>query len=506
MSVKKGKRDGPPRTVTQEFVHRMASWQGISDGSLSARIVGEFSAGKTRLLSAVLGEHVPPALTPVSSREVQTRLPLEVTFGEAPSLALVEYPPGRDLGAKLVEELAQFPTRQQLLDRAVDPALHRLRLSLPLPQLVLPNGDFFDERKTPKRLFLIDMPGWNAIDDQIAEEAAEVQMAGGFNLALIYVVNADRLDSAGNKQRLAEFMETLAQAEFIERARMLLVITHCGEADRGRMQALATRLATTLWEDEIGMAPEELELTVLSADFDTLDAAGLQTFRDQFWQALLAPLGAQEPGHPWVQRIRAWDEAWQLAPRIRRSHQAVEDLKRTLLNGRKDDAYMPGMNMHRLKGLGPDALVDRLQQQWRRQTQAQALEQVAASIEAVALDAEHPLGPWWAELWQPQLTVILDSVQTFFDCADQALHEVTADTADLEAHLASRLDRHYEAALAGVQGSFARLLDTVVPMTATEPAVPAEQLLATVLSLVALQLRFEASCAAQMQQIVAEAS
>ncbi len=502
MSVKKGKRDGSPRTVTQEFVHRMASWQGISDGSLSARVVGEFSAGKTRLLSAVLGESVPPALIPVSSRDVQTRLPLEVTFGEAPSLALVEYPPGRDIGATLVRELAQFPTRQQLLEMALDPELFRLRLSLPLPQLVLPNGDFFDEHKTPKRLFLIDMPGWNAIDDQIAEEAAEVQMAGGFNLALIYVVNADRLDSAGNKLRLVEFMETLAQAEFIERARMLLVITHCGEADKDRMQALATRLATTLWEGEIGMAPEELELTVLSADFDTLDAAGLQAFRDRFWQALLAPLGAQESGHPWVQRIRTWDDAWQLAPRIRSSHEAVQDLRRALLNARQDGMFMPSMNMHRLKGLEQDALVDRLLQQWRRQTQAHVLGAVAASVATVALDAAHPLGPWWAELWQPQLAAMLDSVLAFFDCADQALRDVTADTADLEAHLTSQLGQPYEIALAGVQGSFARLLDTIAPMT----TAPAEQLLATVLSLVALQVRFEAHCSASMQQFEAEAS
>lgn len=502
MSVKTGQRDGLRRTVMQEFVHRMASWQGISDGSLSARIVGEFSAGKTRLLSAVLGECVPPALKPISSREVQTRLPLEVTFGEAPSLALVEYPPGRDIGATLVKELAQFPTRQQLLDMAVDPTLCRLRLSLPLSQLVLPHGDFFDERKTPKRLFLIDMPGWNAIDDEIAEEAAEIQMSGGFNLALIYVVNADRLDSAGNKQRLAEFMETLAQAEFIDRARMLLVITHCGATESVRMQALATRLASTVWEGEVGMAPEELELAVLSADFDALDAAGMQAFRDQFWQALLAPLGTRESSeHPWVQRIRGWDAAWQLAPRIRSSHQAAQDLKCALLRGRQDGAFMPSMNMHRLKGLEQDALVDRLLQQWRRQTQAHVLEAVATNIETIALDAEHPLGPWWAELWQPQLAAMLDSVRAFFDCADHALREVTADTADLEAHLLSRLEQPYEAALKGVQGSFARLLDTLAPMT----TAPAEQLLATVLSLVALQMRFEASCSACMQQFEAEA-
>src|SRR5471030_2025161 len=151
MSVKKkGPRGRPKVTATQEFVKRMTSWEGISDGSLSARIVGEFSAGKTRLLSAVLGGIVPEALTPVSSRDVQTRLPLEVTYGDEPLLTVVEYAQGRDLGAKILRELDQFPAREQIVEMALDPDLHRLRLSLPLAQLVLPNGDFFDDRKTPK--------------------------------------------------------------------------------------------------------------------------------------------------------------------------------------------------------------------------------------------------------------------------------------------------------------------------------------------------------------------
>lgn len=52
------------------------------DGLLSARVIGEFSAGKTRLLRELLGEVIPPALFPVSSLERQTRLPLEITYGE----------------------------------------------------------------------------------------------------------------------------------------------------------------------------------------------------------------------------------------------------------------------------------------------------------------------------------------------------------------------------------------------------------------------------------------
>lgn len=493
----KGLRGRRKMTVTQEFVQRMTSWEGISDGSLSVRIVGEFSAGKTRLLSAVLGAMVPQALIPVSSRDVQTRLPLEVTYGEEPLLTVVEYAPGRDAGAKTVMELDEFPVREQIVAMGLDPDLHRLRLALPLPQLVLPNGDFCAESKAPKRLFLIDMPGWNSIDDHIAEEEANIQMAGRFNLALVYVVNASRLDSAGNKQRLAKFMEVLAEAEFIDRARMLLIITHCGAAESARLQAHGAKQAMGLWAD-IGMAAEQLELNVLSTDFDAIDPPGLEAFCRRFWQALLAPIADQaQAGHPWVQRIRAWDDAWKLAPKIESAHSALRDLREALLRCRHGELFMPGMNMHRLKGLEPGELVGKLQQHWLRQTRCTRLGAVAVSIDAIRLDAAHPLGPWWAELWQPQLVAVSVAVKDFFDCADEAFRAVTADTIDLETHLACWLDQPYAVALAGVHGSFARLLETAAGVT----TAPAEELVATVLSLVALQQRFESACATQLQLI-----
>lgn len=499
MSVhKKGQRVGPKLSVTQEFIQRMSSWEGISDGSLSARIVGEFSAGKTRLLSAVLGDIVPDALMPISSRDVQTRLPLEVTYGEQPSLTVVEYLPGSDVNANIMRELEQFPAREQVLEMALAPELHRLRLALPLEKLVLPDGDFFDDSKTPKRLFLIDMPGWNSIDDHIAEEDARVQMTGGFNLALVYVVNADRLDSAGNKQRLAEFMEALADAEFIKRARMILVITHCREAESTRMRARGAQQATDLWTGAIGMALDELELTVLSAEFDELDPVELEGFRSQFWQALLAPLREENHAqHPWVQRIRGWDEAWQLAPKIEHSLAALKELREAMLRGRQGELFIPGMNMHRLKGLATEELVERLRQHWLRQTRCTKLAAVSNSIENGGLDLSHPLGPWWAELWQPQLVDLSVAVQHFFNRADEAFSAVTVSTVDLEAHLACWLDAPYAAASACLQGSFARLIETAAGITSGPP----EKLLATILSLLALQQRFESACATHMQLI-----
>lgn len=501
MTTQKNKHQKPGAvTPVQEFANRMAAWHGISDGSLSARIAGEFSAGKTRLLSAVLGDSVPPALVPVSSRDVQTRLPLEVTFGDAAALTVVEYPPQRDLGATTLRALPAFPAREEVMAMGLDPQRHRLRLALPLPQLVLPNGDFFDERKTPKRLFLIDMPGWNAVDDEIAEDVAGMQLAGDFNLALVYVVNASRIDSHSNLQRLAGFLEVLADAEFVDLYRMLLVITHCGDAERARLEQRAACQIVELWTNTMGRARERLDLAVLSADFDAMAPPDLETFRACFWRDLLAPLGlAPVAGHPWSERIRSWQSDWQPAPKVAASVAWLGQLRALLTMSRDDGRFLPGMSMPRLKGLEGDQLTQRLRQQWQQAWRRQGSEQpcvaLAGELVDLGLDPAHPLGPWWAALWLPQLAVMMAAAQHFFDCADDALQAVTPHTHDLEAHLAQQLDAPYAAALAAVDGSFARLLDS---LAATRDLAP-DQLVATMLSLVSVQQSFEERCARQVR-------
>lgn len=481
--------------ATQEFAARMAAWHGISDGSLSARIVGEFSAGKTRVLSAVLGDIVPEKFVPVSSREVQTRLPLEVTYGEQPALCIVKRATDTEVCATVVRHLDHFPGRQEVEQIGCDPQQYRLRLSLPLSNLVLPQGDFFHDSKTPKRLFLIDMPGWNSGDDELAEEDASVVMAGRLNLALVYVVNASRLDSLGNARRLATFMTVMADVEFVSGSRLLLVITHCGGVELERTQARAARQILDIWTG-MGLAPEDLTLTVLGVEFDDMTPPQLQAFRTQFWQSLLAPIGSeQQTGHPWTVKIHAWGPDWQLAPKIQSSHTLLVRLRAAVALARQSGAFMPGMNMRRLDGLNRDEILSRLRQIWERQTHCHALSELGAGAATIALNPDHPLAPWWAEFWQAQTDTMQQAVQQFFDCVDQALQEVTADTADLALHLHQRLADPHAVAVAAVHGSFARLVDTLM----ASPPLPPEKLLATVLSLVALQSHFEVSCASQMQ-------
>ena len=69
-----------PITVAalQSFAKKMEKETQLKDGCLTARIVGEFSAGKTRLLKELLNEVIPADLFPVSSIERQTKLQLEI--------------------------------------------------------------------------------------------------------------------------------------------------------------------------------------------------------------------------------------------------------------------------------------------------------------------------------------------------------------------------------------------------------------------------------------------
>jgi len=330
------------------FAARMTQWHGISDGRLTARIVGEFSAGKTRMLNELLGDATPQAFRPISSQEVQTRLPLEVTYGEQAALQVVDRRDDTVLDADVVATLEQFPHRQEIVAQGWLPERHRLRLSLPLQQLVLPEGDRLHPGTQPRRLFLIDMPGWNSGQDEIAEQDAETIMAGDHNLALVYVVQAARLDSAVNERRLKAFLKAVEEAEFVDDCHLLLVVTHCAEEDRVRLQARAAEQVRVIWAGLRGDA-DSLTLTVQCVDFGHMPQAQLQSFRQQFWQALLAPLGGGAPqGHPWLARIRGWPAEWALAPRVADAHAILLALRAVLLRAGDGGKFLPGMNMHRL--------------------------------------------------------------------------------------------------------------------------------------------------------------
>jgi hypothetical protein len=476
----------------RRFAKHMACAPVLQDGALSARVVGEFSAGKTRLLRELLGDDVPEALAPISSKDVQTRLPLELTYGAAPALSVV----ARKHDCEQASEIAvldRFPARAEL--DAYEPDLHRLRLCLPLNQFMLHGGDgLVADDGLPRRLFLIDMPGWNSGEDAIAEEDAQVTLHAEVCLTLVYVSASTRLDSAGNRKRLREFLEALVDADFIESPRLIFVLTYCSAAEQERLAARARALVEGLWAE---FSDDVLTLEVLCADFGEMPAPALEQFRQRFWAFLLGPICDREPPHPWVAQIRAWREDWDVRPRLRLTHALVEGVRAVVARTRPRGTFLHGMNMHRMAGLNDEEIRAKLHKEWRRQTEWETLEVLATQLETIRLPADHPLALWWREVWFDQARLLFSSARTFFAQAGRAIDAVHSGTPDLEGHLRRQLEKPYARLQAAIDTSFTRLVDQAHQLAGFEP----DKAVATLLSLSAMQARYEQHYTAQLQRL-----
>lgn len=482
----------------RQFAERMEAAPALADGAMAARIVGEFSAGKTRMLRELLGSFVPEPISPISSRDPQTRLPLEVTFGPVAALGVVERAHDTEQGRQLAS-LGRFPERADIDALGYVPERHRLRLSVPIAHFILQEGDRVAAQATPRRLFLIDMPGWNSGDDELAEALPEALPGARLNLALVYVSASTRLDSAGNRARLQAFLAAIEEAEFLGATRLLFVVTHCPLAEHAATQAHARKLVEGIWTDVYGtdFAPE-LELEILCADFNTIPAAELDAFRHRFWTFLLDPLVRDAvPGHPWQAAIAAWPAEWDIRPRLRQTHALLEELSTLIERARVQGNFLNGMNRYRLAGLDAAEIQAKVHAKWREQCGFSGLPGLAARIDALRLDGAHPLAPWWREAWFDQLRLTVAVVRAFIEQAQRALDGIGADTLDLEAHLRRRLDKPHARARRALESSFARMARTAHGLADAEPA----QAVGTLLALGALQGRYEQHYAAQLQRL-----
>ena len=485
----------------RRFAERMTAVPPLADATLTTRIVGEFSAGKTRLLRELLGAHVPEALAPISSRDPQTRLPLEVTYGAAARLSVVERAFDSHAG-KDVAFLDRFPMRDQVDLLGYQPESHRLRLALPLEQLILPEGDGY-QGNAPSRMFLIDMPGWNSGDDESAEEEAEIVLNADYSLALVYVTQAGRLDSATNRRRLHDFVTAMSGADFYEGARLVIVVTHCSSAESVRLTALARELVAGIWaEVDTGL---DLAVDVLCAEFNEMQEADKDAFRARFWQCLLAPLGhstSVPAAHYWLAKIEAWPDEYDIRPRLARSHTLLATLRELADRACRAGNYLPNMNMQRLVYLDDEEITAKLRQTWQRQTKPDTLAQAEALFASLGLDPSHPLFDWWSEVWLDQLRLFLVATRTFFAQAQTALDRVDRETANLDEHLRRHLDKPAARMRAALGSSFARQVDVATKLIDQ----PLAQVVPTLLVLGAIQGHYVKRYAMHLQALRQEAS
>lgn len=473
----------------RSFAERLNHPPAPPDGLLTARVIGEFSAGKTRLLREVLGEQIPPTLFPVSSLERQTRLPLEITYGDPAALDLIERANDYD-PADVKKTLRAFPAREELVD--YDPLCHRLRMTVPERRLFLANGDHYGEDdQNPKRLLLIDMPGWNSGDDDIAEHDAVDIMAGHHNLALVFVISANRLDGQDNQERLLDFLSTLADSDFVNEPTLIVVVTHCPRTDQERLGARMRLRVETLWQT-LDQDLEALHLHLMVVDFAELTPDELTAFRKTFWTHLLAPLqqdpSLSEEAHPWIAPIRQWSGQQDPRPLLPLAAARLADARALLARAFQEGEFLPGMNMHRLLGLDTAAIHARLLATWWRQIQCRDLEQLRERLAMPEpLADDHPLSVWWKHYWQPRLEQALAPTQRFFAQAERALRQVQPGTPDLNDHLTARLSDPHREAVQALNSSFTCLVETAQTLAEDTPL---EQAVATLLSLSLLEARY----------------
>ena len=474
----------------QTFETHMTKEQQASDGLLTARVIGEFSAGKTRFLSVLLGDVIPPALYPVSSLERQTRLPLEITYGPEPELTLVQRVNDYEINEKIItlQTLTKFPEREATMP--YDPLRHRLRLAVPESRLILRHGDGYSDDKTAKRLFLIDMPGWNSGDDRLAEGNAGDIMAGVHNLALVYVVSAVRLDGLKNSERLNNFLQAFAEAYFVGAPHLIVIVTHCPATEANALQAKVKKQVSAMWAELGETAP--LSMALFSIDFEEASLAALAAFRDEFWQSLLSPLGhpvASSIEHPWVHVLRSWPEHWQMDKPLKQTLDLLQQAREVLSAAAPDKNYLVGMNMTKLGGLSQSAASNRLNEAWNRQMRGTVDAEDKPLHQCIPLlDEKHPLAEWWSNYWVPHLQIALQPIADFMEAVPKALNQVNPHTADLHAHLKQRLDAPYHQAQQGVNSSFTQVIDTLQGLP---EETPPEKTLATLLQLSLLQMRYE---------------
>jgi hypothetical protein len=328
------------------------------DGALTARVIGEFSAGKTRLLRELLGDTVPEPLLPTSSLEPQTRLQLEITYGATATLTLVKRAHDTDDSSEPLDNFQIFPDRHELT--AFEPSTHRLRLTVPEERFVLPRGDGYYEDDSPKRLFLIDTPGWNSEDDEIDAGSPGSFTTGDHNLALIYVTHANRLDSQVNLDRLSKFLKLMGkECSFVGCHSLIFVITHSESTEEELTRQRAQQKIMQSWKSHHG--DRELQLRVFCVDFQGMSTALKTAFRAAFWDALLMPVRMSPGGVAgcesgsatsvdWRQSILNQHlRSWPLQHALRSAHLMLQSARTIIARAVKDGSFLAGMNHARLR-------------------------------------------------------------------------------------------------------------------------------------------------------------
>lgn len=460
----------------------------IEDGVLTLRVVGEFSAGKTRVIREILQDKIPENLLPISSQEAQTKLQLEISYGEQDQLLLIKKSDDRDQ-ALILQILQAFPSREAVSQ--YDPYTHRLRLLINEPLFILTKGDGYHEDNTPKKLFLIDTPGWNSGEDDLAEQDARQFFVGEHNLAIIYVCHANRLDGELNQQHLNNFLDALDEAMFVSKqAHLQVIVTHCPAADQERLTKRMEQRVYDAWQ-ELYFDRENLSVHVHALDFAEMSTQQIKQFKDKLWSELLKPMDTEkfELNRSYSQQILTWQQNWDIRQLLSQQLKIIAQMEALIANIYINGQFIENMNMTRLKGLSQSEIQQRLTERWYQQLKISSAQDLALAGLYVELPASHPLTMWWNQYWLTQIKKRYAPLADFIKTMQQTIEEIDHHVQNLQAYLSYKLNPSYLLLSDHIQHtSFELLMSTV---TDHMQHLPLDQLIATLLKLSILQSRYQ---------------
>lgn len=431
--------------AAQKLAKNLEHGASYRETDLAVRVVGEFSAGKTRFIKELFGPLIPEKLEPVSSLEAQTLLPLEISFGEKPRLELIRRNNDWDK-AEALSTLDEFPERKKL---SFKPDL-RLRLFLPEEKLILKEGDGYSEGNEPRLLRIIDYPGWNSEDDEKGLNSLGLS-EDWRNLGLVYICAATRVENRANQKNLRLFLEAM-ESGFLDQSSsktpLFFIVTYADRQECASTVEKLRKLAEDILKDRV----EDFPLLILPIDFGNCEESGLRAMREAFW-AHLAKNGVPAGRPDAIENIEGLD---QVLPYVRQCVQWLDqlaDIHKRLKSGGK---YMRGREMSFFAGCKPGELGARAWRDWQKRASPELLPEAIASLTPPDLPENHFLRPWLDAYWLPRLAETQKRILYFLEELRKSLEGLKPDLTELENWLEERVGTHYKSAQ--ISPSFAKLI------------------------------------------------
>gem|GEM_PF-3784391 len=443
------------------------------------RVVGAFSAGKSRLLSAMLASAAPRSLHPVSSLDRQTTLPLTISYGQEASLCALS------ASGDVTQRLDHFPSRDDL---ARHPKWRGLRLSAPLPHLLTSQRVFGrgQEEGGVLSLSLIDTPGWNSGElaaDQVVIAEAEAP-------AVIFVTTGRNMEAKDDRRELTALLERLEETireryADVAQVKLITVITHVGADPRVAQGGRPVEERAREFYAWLQETAEDVGYGVICAspphliDLEQMPAARQAEICAEVWRDLQSSFGDERPVQlrppapvdPRAVILKAFEgvslahltplqERLALLSSIERASQGTEQP----LAGLSERTLAPHSTERRRAKI--------MEQLVKWQTgdpyPSAALESLLRTRAPLIapLPSGYPLSRWWRESFSVEMNELLSTLNALQDATRTAADAISARP---NAHEMAQQSAHLQRATAELVASYERARPYLPALSVSAP-------------------------------------